>query len=245
MNSGFDADTLPPVVELSVFSRFDGVHAPSFEDAQTIPVVTSFRRGGPGSSNGWLYSGALFAAGAPALAIASLGLDVGNPNEDQLASISRTWEELSEIKLSAPPRFDDANKNLFVPGEAPPLWFGTGESIGLEFEFYGPSVPPFLQSVHAGYRRKEFLIAPLGLSKRDDPSKRPFVVHTPSVLAIVNAVPSGAAASGRTCGCGGRSCRCRRKPGRIHLFATGKAAVRIAAQQGVRKEFLRGLVEEP
>ena len=244
MNSGFDADTLPPVVELSLFSRFDGVHAPSFEEAQTIPVVTSFRRGGGPSSGGWLYSGALFAAGAPALAIASLGLDVGNPTKEEFDSAAQTWEELTEIELSAPPTFDDANKNLFGPGEAPPLWFGTSESIGLEFEFYGPSVPPFLQSVHVGFRRKEFLIAPLGLSKRDDGSKRPYVVHTPSVLAIVNAVPSDAAASGRDCGCGKRSRRCRRKPGRIHLFATGKAAVRIAAQKGVRKEFLRGLVEQ-
>ena len=103
-------------------------------------------------------------------------------------------------------------------------------------------MPPFLQYVHAGYRRKEFLIAPLGLSKRED-RERPYVVHTPSVLAIVNAVPSAAAASGRACGCGDGSCRVRRKPGRIHLFATGKAAVRIAAKQGVRKEFLKGLVE--
>lgn len=167
-----------------------------------------------------------------------------NELEEKLASATQTWEDLSRIELNEPSRFDDVNKNLFVPGEAPPLWFGTSESIGLEFEFYGPSVPPFLQSVHVGFRRKEFLIAPLGLSKREDPGKRPYVVHTPSVLAIVNAVPSDAAASGRDCGCGKRSRGCRRKPGRIHLFATGKAAVRIAAQQGVRKEFLRGLVEE-
>lgn len=105
-------------------------------------------------------------------------------------------------------------------------------------------MPPFLQSVHVGFRRKEFLIAALGLSKRGDGSKQLYVVHTPSVLAIVNAVPSGAASS-RACGCGDGSCRCGRKPDRIHLFATGKAAVRIAAQQGVRKEFLRGLIEEP
>ena len=230
MNSGFDADTLPPVVELSLFSRFDGVHAPSFEDAQTVPVVTSFRRGGDASSGGWLYSGALFAAGAPALAIASPGMKL------------ELYEDLSKINLSMPPIFDDPNKNLFMKGEAPPMWFGTGESIGLEFEFYGPSVPPFPQSVHAGFRRKEFLIAPLAMSKDDDGGKQPYIVHTPSILAIVNAAPSVGASAHRDCACKKSTHRCRRRPQRIQLFATGQAALRIAAQPGVSKLFLEGLV---
>ena len=122
------------------------------------------------------------------------------------------------------------------------MWFGTGESIGLEFEFYGPSVPPFPRSVHAGFRRKEFLIAPLAISEQRG-RERPYVVHTPSILAIVNAVPIVDASGHHDCGCKKSTCRCRRQPRRVQLFATGRAAVRIAAQRGVRDLFLEGLVK--
>jgi hypothetical protein len=229
MNSGFDADTLPTVVELSVFSRFDGVHAPSFAEGQTISVVTSFRRGGAGS----LYSGALFAAGAPALAVASAWPWSVPQDKAAAESMVREYENLSKIRLFEPPVFANRDKNLFGPREAPPMWFGTAESIGLEFEFYGPSFLPLPQSVHAGYRRKEFLIAPLALSEERNQS-RPWVVHTPSVLAVVNA---GSASDA--------SPTAKRRPTRVQFFATGKAAVQLGAQQSVRNLFLEGLVDPP
>lgn len=68
-NSGLDMDTLPATVELSAFGRFDGVHGPTFENAQALPVVTAFQRG-EGSVESWPYAGALFAAGPAAMAVA-------------------------------------------------------------------------------------------------------------------------------------------------------------------------------
>lgn len=121
------------------------------------------------------------------------------------------------------------------------MWFGAGESIGLEFEFYGPSFAPLPQSVHAGYRRKEFLIAPLAMSEHRG-RQRPYVVHTPSILAFVNIDPVLEASAIRDCECKKGTCSCRRQPRRVQLFATGQAALRIAAQPGVRDLFLEGLV---
>ncbi len=255
-NSGFDADTVPTVIELSLFGRFDGVHAPSFEDAQTPPVVTSFQR----EKGLWAPTGAIFAAGPAALAIASYAPDArGRTNGDPLGVLEERYNELSEIELSQPPQFDNPSKRLFAAGEAPPMWFATAESLGFELEFFGPSFPPLLQSVHAGYRRKEFLATPLSISEEQgrDP---PFIVRTPSVLALVNVfnvadaesvekkaeteLPAGDSPreAPKARKDGARTRRDKRAAQRVQLFATGRAATRLAAHPRVRRLFLRPLV---
>ncbi|MEK6674423.1 MAG: hypothetical protein AABZ47_02070 [Planctomycetota bacterium] len=227
-NSGIDIDTLPAVVEASVFSRFDGVHAPTFERAQTIPVVTIFQRGMDGS---WPITGALFASGPAAIAVATLsGNATVPPSREKFDQFLEEIEQISDIELSEPPKFWNKGKQLFKPGEAPPFWFGVSESVGMEFEFYGPSVPPLPQSFHAGFRRKEFLVTPLSLSE-DKGRELPYVVHTPSNLAIVN-MSASVAGSGH--------CKCRR---RVQFFATGKAALRLAARPDVWKLFNQNFVD--
>lgn len=259
-NSGFDADTVPTVIELSLFGRFDGVHAPSFEDAQTPPVVTSFQR----ERGFWAPTGAIFAAGPAALAIASYAPDArGRTDADPLGVLEKRYNELSEIELSQPPQFDNPSKRLFAAGEAPPMWFATAESLGFELEFFGPSFPPLLQSVHVGYRRKEFLATPLSISEEQG-RNRPFIVRTPSVLALVNVfdvgdaesvekkekaeaeLPAGDSARGapKARKDGARTRRDKRVAQRVQLFATGRAATRLAADPRVRKLFLRPLVGE-
>lgn len=255
MNSGFDADVLPPLVEVSAFSRFDGVHGPTFERAQTIPVVTSFRRGG-GDGGDWPpYTGTVFAAGAPAMAIAD-GVrshpseSLADPCEKspadcaaRLRQLETEYDSDSLIQLSELPKFPDGNMQLFGPGEAPPMWFGSDESMGLQLEFMGPSFVPLPQSVHAGYRRKEFLLTPLRIDVHKGIQKEAFEVRSPAVLAAVGIVVNGGRGEGdheRRCACSARV-----KPRRVQFFATGKAATRMAVtEERVRNKFLEGLVQE-
>ena len=247
--SGFNVDTVPAVIELSLFGRFDGVHGPSFEDAQTPPVITSFKR----QKGFWAPTGAAFASGPAARAIASYAAETGGrPEGDAVRLFEARCNELSEIELSRPPHFDNPSKELFAAGEAPPMWFATTETLGLQIEFFGPSFPPFVQSVHVGYRRKEFLATPLAIS--EEPTRaRPFVVRTPSVLALVNVLDAAGrslqAGDAKTEGANHPKTRNpsrtrRRVPRRVQLFATGRAATRLAADPRVRKLFLNPLVGE-
>jgi len=257
-NSGFNADTVPTVIELSLLGRFDGVHAPSFEDAQTPPVVTSF-----GRQRGWSSpSSAAFASGPAALAVASYSAYAsGRDRGDPLGVAEERCRALSEIELSRPPKFDDPDKQLFGPGEAPPMWFSTAESFGYDLEFFGPGFPPLPQSVHAGHRRKEFLATPLFISEQAN-QERPFVVRTPSVLALVNVLnevpgesspgdekPKSCHRSRHPRGCmrhhtreSGSCERGARDLRRVQLFATGRAATRLASNPAVWSVFLRPLV---
>lgn len=211
-NQGFDADTLPPVIELALHSRSEGVVAPTFEDAQNPPVVASFRRDSDVPS-----LGTTFVAGPAALAL----VDAGDQPET-------AYNQAAEIRLSQKPTFaGGANAALFRPGEAPPMWFGVTDSTALEFEFHGPGVFPALQSVHLGHRRKEFLITPLTIS-RTGRADKPFVVRTPSVIALVNAT------SGRDGA---------KRAVKVQFFAIGKPATELARQKEVRHLFIRDLAE--
>jgi len=233
-NSGFDADTVPTMVELSLFGRSDVVHGPSFEDAKTPPVVTGFER----EKGLWPPSGAIFAAGPAAMAIASRNQEANRcPDEEVLRRLEKQYDDLTEIKLTRAPQFDNRSKRLFAAGEVPPMWFATAESLGFELEFFGPSFPPLLQSVHAGYRRKEFLATPLSISA-EETRDGPYVVRTPSVLALVNVLDSNDGQPPGTKNELGHN----RAPRKMQLFATGSAATRLAADPRVQDIFLRPLI---
>ena len=234
MNRGFDADTLPPVIEISAHSRFEGVVAPTFEDGQIPPVVASFREQEHGATGILPNLGTVFAAGPAAVAAAD--------NDRTDATIDEAvdrYNKVSEIRLREEPVFGQAEQQLFRPGEAPPMWFGTAFSIGFELEFYGPSVPPIPQSVHLGLRRKEFLLTPLML--RVDPgSDRPYIVRTPSVLALVHATAD--TGSNDTSNDKGETTRSKGATTTVQFFATGKAATKIATRKEVRHLLLRDLI---
>lgn len=232
-NSGFDADTIPPVIEISLASRFEGVLAPTFERSQTIPVVASFRGAGLKGANGLPSLGTLFAAGPAAMA--ATDANTGDPSE---------YERSSEIQLTQPPRFDTKSKRLFGSGEAPPMWFGTATSFGLELEFWGPGVFPAPQSVHLGYRRKEMLVAPLTLEKPQGDGQ-PYIVRTPSVFVFVNAegAPSDVPSKVESV-CQATNRRAQRDTISVQFFATGLAATRIAARPDVRHLIFRDFIQQ-
>ncbi|MGD2108859.1 MAG: hypothetical protein PVI86_05645 [Phycisphaerae bacterium] len=268
-NSGFDADTVPTVVELSLMGRYDGIHAPSFEEAQTPPVVTSLRR----QKGLWPPMGAIFAAGPAALGVASgtnaESAGLGRSEEAVAAAVQRC-EQLSEIELMQPPKVHHPSQRLFRPGDVPPVSFSTSRSIGVELEFLAPRSPPVLQSVHAGIRRKELLATPLSISEQPN-RDRPFVVRTPSVLALVNVpgdensrhpasaeegsadrtaddttaagtVPKATIESSNANADLDTEQTGRHKLTRIQFFATGRAATRLATDPRVRRVFLEPLV---
>lgn len=276
-NSGLDMDTLPATVELSAFGRFDGVHGPTFENAQALPVVTAFQRG-EGSVESWPYTGALFAAGPAAMAVAlgdgkaeddAAPAKVGNGKADSQggtggaeADVRREndkYEDMAQqrirqaeylegtarIDLSQPPRVDSADKRLFVPGETPPIWFGTAEVTGVEYEMYGPSFLPLPQSFHIGFRRKEFLISPIHMNRPDGAQGNDtrVEVKTPSVLAMVNVVGKDDRGLPRA-GNGDKGKARQEAPRRIQLFATGKAATLLASKGKVHGAFLQGMTDD-
>lgn len=140
---------------------------------------------------------------------------------------------------------DSADKRLFVPGETPPIWFGTAEVTGIEYEMYGPSFLPLPQSFHIGFRRKEFLISPIHMNRPDGAQGNDtrVEVKTPSVLAMVNVVGKDDRGLSRA----GNDEKGKAKPDaprRIQLFATGKAATLLASKGKVHGAFLQGLQDD-
>lgn len=222
-NAGFQADTAPPVVEVGI-SRFEGVVAPAFEGGQTPPVFASFGQKAKGTKDPTITSGSIFAAGPAAVAatvpahLSVTGQESAMPPERLL----KAYEEAASLLLSEEPRYkgDDrqvsvvSRKSLLAPGEAAPMWFGVTESAGLMLELFGPNFIPAPQSLHVGYRRKEFLYAPLTIERvSDSEGKLQYRVRILSILALVNL---------------------QEPSRRMNYFATGTAATQMAAQNVIR-----------
>ena len=239
-NSGVDVDTMPPSVEASLFGWSDVVQGPTFEDGKSAPVVVGFHRSRD-AGDGWPYVGSVIATGPAAMAVAMMGADpkAEPPSDGQLS-------KLSNIELSQPPQVDGRDQQMFVAGEASPTWFSISEGFGVGFELHGPT-SPLPQSTHVGYRRKEALIVPLGMSLAEGGDRSGAVlVHTPAVLNVTTLarIPDDDERRWGHCRCHKRLGRRRVRHKRVQLFATGNAATHLAKTAEIRRAMLEGFVAD-
>jgi hypothetical protein len=226
-NVGFDADSRPPTLEISI-ARREGVIAPTFEDGNTPPVLASFAVDANGISALFAGISSTFAGGDAAVTMAKLY----NDSDQKVANIDFTSPDFdSSIKLSEEPKYldwfgnVDQSKKLLKKGEIEPFIFGTDTSFGLKVAWSGITAH-LPDTVKLGFNRKEFALAPVTASQIPDTTESK--VRMPSFLATIdNSTRLGEMAN--------------TKIKHLQYFATGKAADFMARRYDVRKAMISRL----
>jgi hypothetical protein len=209
-NIGLNAETKPPVLEMSI-ARREGVIAPGFEGGQTPPVMASFRTESNPFSRFFFGVKSTFAGG------------------DAAVFLSQSLKDNSAVCLSKKP---DAKKILWVfdvsvpeKGAVEPFFFGTDTTFGLKVTWGTNGEIP--DSVRLGFSRTEFAWAPVfgtDVRKCKIPGTEQdgtYAVWMPPFLAVLdNDVQTGTPT--------------QTKVSWLQYFATGESATALAKQDGVR-----------
>jgi len=226
-NVGFDADTAPPNLEISI-SRYEGVLEPTFEDGQTLPVMASFSSRSQALRNFFFGVNSTFSTGEAAFIMSYLYNDP-LPKRDEHGK----WDHLpyETVTLAAIPQ----PKNIFggtiryiEPGMAKRVVFGTDTILGVKVKWSGltAEVP---SSVNIGFKRTEATWAPvtMGTNRTTDSSNpdKPVKADVASLLATLD---TGVMIEGT-------DTRLRH----IQYFATGSAANNLARRPEVREAMLK------
>jgi len=223
-NAGLDFDAKPPTLEINV-SRKEAVIAPSFEGAQTPPVMASFKpKAGAGGGFSSFFFGVdqTFAGGDAAVAMSEL-YDKGTATDKNLYE--------SALHLSKAPEYKNWFQSVPGPGKTRPFIFGTDTSLGLKVAWSGAGgqIP---DTVKIGFNRKEFAWAPLSVtSPKTDAQGKPagtaVDIKMPAFLATIESKQD--IGTNSTNGI---------KVQALQYFATGDSAVYLAMQQDVRAAML-------
>lgn len=213
---GIDIDNSPPTSDIAV-ARREGVIAPTFENAQTPPVLASFKMTNSALSSFFFGVGSTFAGGDAAIIMTKLYNE-----EDHKADFPGEFD--SSLFLSQKPDIP-ASKSPISSAKAAPFVFGTDTLFGLKVV---SGVSPFPDTLKLGYNRKEFACAPIfGKEEEGQVNGQPYKyrVKMPSFLATID---NTTAVKGKD------------KPAIRHLqyFATGKAAEFLALRKRVREAML-------
>lgn len=218
-NVGLNAETKPPIFELSI-ARREGVFAPGFEGGQTPPVMASFRTESNPFNRFFFGVKSTFAGGDAAVALSSVTDD------------SKSFD--SALCLSAKPNpkkilgiFD-----VSIPekGAVEPFFFGTNTIFGLKVTWGTTGEIP--DSVRLGFSRTESAWAPLfgtdvvNCKVPGTTQDGAYAVWMPPFLAVLdNDVQAGTPAqTGVTW---------------LQYFATGQSATTLASQNEVRRVMLK------
>lgn len=230
-NAGLDFDTAPPTMDVAV-SRKEGTIAPVFEGGQTLPMMSSFKADHRVVGRFLFGVGSTFSVGDAAYLMAHL---YDSP------TVEGDSECIPKILISEVPRlpFESEERESRVgfvePGKVRPVLFGTDSALGATVQWTGATaqVP---SSFRAGFSRKEFALAPIGLTPAPDcpadadgePTK--YHVNVPSLLATLdtNVEAEATAAGGKY----------------VQYFATGTAATELAKHRAVREAMLKRLDPE-
>ena len=231
-NVGFEADTKPPSLQLSI-GRLEGVFGPQFERGQKLPVLASFRFENDGTFSPFV--GSAFATGDAALALAALYGEQTPAGDWQGRLRTVTGEDStrkvdSAIKVKNKPKISSwfgtlFGESNFQEDDVRPVFFGTDTSLGLKIAWSGTSsyVP---DTARFGYGRKELAWVPLTMQKV---SETEYKIKMSPLLATLdsgfrnikleNNQPSGDFSY-------------------VQYFASGDAATLLAMQQDVRQAML-------
>ena len=245
-NAGFEIDTQPPSIQVSI-DRLESVVAPSYEEGKTPPVLGSFQFNGTG---GLLATGmgSAFAAGDAALAMtvlysaADYHTVMGVKQEigpNTLDVHKKDWKHIdgkdegafnSGLRTLRRPTFPrwlpDEVKNR-QPWEVRPLMFGTDTTVGLKVAWSGLTAQ-LPDTVRLGFSRKELAIAPVTLRPETEGGlpEEPHIAQAPSLLATTDLV---AAVSGFL----------DTSFNYIQYFATGRAATALSLRHAVRQSMIK------
>lgn len=219
-NFGLDFDSKPPTLEISL-ARKEAVIAPSFEGAQTPPVMASFKPHsgtGSGFENFFLGVDQTFAGGDAAMAMSML-------YDKPTATDPSPYEAAAAISLTKKPSYWSWFRKIPGEGVTRPFIFGTDTSLGLKAAWsgVGGQVP---DTVRLGFNRKEFAWAPINATPvlRPDGKQdgKKVDVRMPAFLATIESKQE-LAVNGTA------------RVQALQYFATGKAATHLAMQQDVRR----------
>lgn len=217
-NVGLDFDAKPPTAEVAI-SRVEGVVEPVFKNGETLPVMASFRTEGSGLFAGEI--GQTFTTGDAALVMAFLYGD----GDHEFEPLKGNWEKKVGVPFdsSLDVTLESPEKESFNEKSVRPVFFGTSTSFGAKLSWSGMTAA-YPDSLHVGYRRKEFALAPISYSEDGGKGK----VSVPSLLATIDI--EGEAKSVQ-----------KSKLKWLQYFATGKAATALALRQNVRRAMIKRL----
>lgn len=211
-NVGFDADTAPPVVEVSI-TRTEGMRSPTFEGGQTLPVMATFSSDSNAFSDFFWGVRQSFATGEAAYTMSSLYDQVTPTDPKYENGYEEKKVKLSQVPDPDPPlmyRIFGKRVKYVEPGKVKPVTFGTNTTFGVKIAWDGQT-GQFPSAINIGFKRKEGALAPVGIkdSKAD----------IPSLLATIdnNVSTSGTSANTKY----------------LQYFATGAAANNLAKQRAV------------
>jgi hypothetical protein len=231
-NVGFEVDTKPPSLQLSI-GRLEGVFAPQFERGQKPPVLASFRFENDGVFSPFV--GSAFATGDAALTLAAL-YGEQTPSGDWQSRLNtvngkdpnRTVD--SAITIEKTPKLTSWLSTLlgesdFQEDDVRPIFFGTDTSLGLKIAWSGTSsyVP---DTARFGYARKELAWVPLTLQHTSDNKYK--VKMSPLLATLDSGFRNITLDDNQPAG----------DFSYVQYFASGDAATLLAMQQDVRQAML-------
>ncbi len=223
-NLGFDADTTPPNLEISI-SRLEGVLEPTFEGGQTLPVMASFSSRQNGVTDFFWGVNSTFATGEAAFTMTYLYDD-----DTPCKAICIPYER---VTLEQEPALG-CKAGYIGPGNVKPVLFGTDTLLGIKVQWTGQT-GQYPSAVNIGFKRKEATLAPIAVGKNriTDPNnpnsypKKKYEADMSSMLATLQTDVSSAT-SGTSVGLK-----------YLQYFATGSAANNLARQHAVRLAMLQ------
>jgi hypothetical protein len=240
-NVGFEVDTMPPSLQLSI-GRLEGVFAPQFQGGKKLPVLASFKFENEKTFSPFI--GSAFATGDAAIALSSLYADKTPPGDWQnrlkmIGGSDQAGQQIdSALTLDEKPAISSWFGTLFEDGnfqgnDVRPVLFGTDTSLGLKVAWSGLTayVP---DTARLGYARKELAWVPITMQEttRQGSAKKEFKIKTSSLLATLDSGLSDVKIES-----GQPSARFSY----VQYFASGDAATLLAMQQTVRQAMLARL----
>jgi hypothetical protein len=208
-------------------SRQEGVIEPTFENGQTLPVMSSFSSKTNAFKNFFWGVGSTFSTGEAAFTMSYLyGEDT--PTKSDVIP----YERVTLTDDPVPKLPFGIKVNYLRPGDVKPVIFGTDTILGFKIKWSGKTAQ-YPSSVNLGFKRKETALAPVSIGlkpiKDSDNTNNALnklkEVDIPSLLATID---SNVSISGTN-----------QRLSHLQYFATGSAANNLARQYAVRETMIK------